>query len=343
MSKRYKAEKKYLDCCGRYIYNSQDDGTSFENIFRGTVTAKFAAVNRNINIKCASIKGLIKQQKIVDESLKLELETQKELSDLHEKKYSSAYSVSFQFKSFSTNSENHLLNTRPNDDHGYRLSKIGTLGSYESIQYTCWDAIDNEKLIKILNNKRVKVDEEEALALSQIVSLFVCESSRNPSAFLTAPMSLELAENEFNNKTTELEQKVKSLRDKTKTKSVKAQLKQYTDELEELKSNKSEIIKNFILEYFPMAIEKAVSASRHNSNEINEMDIKEFTHKYDNGRAGVSHARKLESKTLKIIEKWDSEEGNTIKKHFFDDMNDMASKWYGIDTTELVGTEYDWN
>ena len=180
---RYDLEKEYLDCCGRYIYNSQDESDSTENLFRDKVTANFAAVNRNINIKCKSIKELIKRQKTVDESLKSELETQQELSDEYNKQYSSAYSVSFQFKSFSTNSENILLNTKPDDTHGYRLSKIGTLGTYENIQYTCWDAISNAKLIKVLNNKKVTVDEEEALALSQIVSLFVCESSRNPSAF----------------------------------------------------------------------------------------------------------------------------------------------------------------
>jgi len=215
MKKRYSIEQKYLDCCGRYIYNSQDDNDEDpENIFRDNDEDNFASVKRNINIECASIKELIKQQKTVNKSLKLELERQQELSDEYDKKYSSSYSVSFKFESFSTNSENHLINTRSGDTHGYRLSKIGTLGTYENIQYTCWDGIDITKLKKVLKGKDAEIDEQEALSLSQIVSLFVCESSRNPSTFLTAPMCLELAEKEFTSRKEELEDKKKSLSSK---------------------------------------------------------------------------------------------------------------------------------
>ena len=164
--------------------NSPDDNDEDpENIFRDNDEDNFASANRNINIECASIKELIKQQKIVDKSLKLELERQQELSDEHDKKYSSSYSESFKYEGYTTSSENNLINTRSGDTHGYRLAKIGTLGTYENNQYTCWDGIDITKLKQALKGE-VEIDEQEALALSQIVSLFVCESSRNPSTFL---------------------------------------------------------------------------------------------------------------------------------------------------------------
>lgn len=331
-------KKLYLDCCGRYIYNSQDDGDSIENIFRDNIQGNFASVNRNINIKCNSVKDLIRQQKIVDESLKLELGEQQKFSDLYKKPFSSSYSLSFQFKDFSTNSENHLLNTKPDDEHGYRLSKIGTLGTYENIQYTCWDGISNERLIKVLNGKKVTIDNQESLALSQIVSLFACESSRNPTSFLTAPMSLELAEEEFNTRKTKLEKEIEDLESKKQIKSVVTKLEKYINDLNELNSNKSEVVKEFILDYFPMAMKKAVAASRHISNKINdEFNIKEFMHQYDNGRASFNDAKEQDNKTLKIIEKWEYENSD-----FYEDINSLASKWYNIDTTSILGL-YDWN
>lgn len=79
------------------IYNSQDDDDE----------DNFASVNLNINIECSSIKKFIKQQKMVNESLKPELGRQQELSDEHYKKYSSSYSVSFKFEGISASSENH--------------------------------------------------------------------------------------------------------------------------------------------------------------------------------------------------------------------------------------------
>jgi len=343
MKKRYSIEQQYLNCCGRYIYNSQDDNDGdLENIFRDNNEDNFASVNRNINIECASIKELIKQQKIVNESLKLELERQQELSDEFNKKYSSSYSVSFKFSNFSTNSENSLINTRSGDTHGYRLAKIGSLGTYENIQYTCWDGIDILNLKEVLKVEDIEVGEQEALALSQIVSLFVCESSRNPSTFLTAPMCLELAEKEFQSRKKKLEDKKESLSLQKNSKLGKEKLKKCDEDLEQLEADKSEIIKEFILDYFPMVMKNATSASRHISNQISKFEnCKEFVHKYDNGRADINDAEKLNERTLKLIKKWDKEEGNKSKEDFFDSMNSIVLDWYDIDTKALLGDEYD--
>jgi hypothetical protein len=343
MAKRYSIEQRYLDCCGRYIYNSQDDDDEDpENIFRDNDEGNFAAVNRNLNIECASIKELIKQQKIVDKSLKLKLERQQELSDEHDKKYSSSYSVSFKFGDYTTSSENNLINTRSGDTHGYRLAKIGTLGTYENIQYTCWDGIDITKLKQALKGEDVEIDEQEALALSQIVSLFVCESSRNPSTFLTAPMCLELAEKEFTSRKEKLEEKKESLSSKKNTKLGKEKIEKCDDDLEQLDADKSEIIKGFIFDYFPMVMKNATSASRHISNQINKFkNCEEFAHNYDNGRADINDADKLNERTLKLIKKWDKEENNKSKEEFFDSMNSIVSDWYDIDTEDLLGDAYD--
>lgn len=342
MTKRYSIEQRYLDCCGRYIYNSQDDDEDLENIFRDNDEDNFASVNRNINIECSSIKKLIKQQKIVNESLKLELGRQQELSDEHDKKYSSSYSVSFKFEGFSTSSENHLINTRSGDTHGYRLAKIGTLGTYENIQYTCWDGIDIANLKKALKGEDIKIDEQEALSLSQIVSLFVCESSRNPSTFLTAPMCLELAEKEFTSRKEKLEEKKESLSSKKNTKLGKEKIKKCDDDLEQLDADKSEIIKGCIFDYFPMVMKNATSASRHISNQINKFEnCEEFAHNYDNGRADINDADKLNERTLKLIKKWDKEESNKSKEEFFYSMNSIVSDWYDIDTEDLLGDAYD--
>jgi len=126
------------------------------------------------------------------------------------------------------------------------------------------------------------------------------------------------------------------------TKLGKEKIKKCDEDLEQLDTDKSEIIKKFILDYFPMVMKNATSASRHISNQINKFEnCEEFAHEYDNGRADINDAEKLNERTLKLIKKWDKEEGNKNKEDFFGSMNSLVLDWYDIDTKDLLGDEYD--
>lgn len=66
------------------------------------------------------------------------------------------------------------------------------------MEFNCWSVLDNNKIQTIFKGKEdTFISYKEKYALSQVISLFACESSRNPTTYITAPMILELAENKI--------------------------------------------------------------------------------------------------------------------------------------------------
>jgi len=91
----------------------------------------------------------------------------------------------------------------------YRVSEIKTLpaekegvggASYKNIKYQCWEYINNSILKRILKEDLPEsLNYDECISCSQVISMLICESSRNPSSYFTAPMVLDLIEYWINN------------------------------------------------------------------------------------------------------------------------------------------------
>jgi len=301
---------------GRVIYNhkltTQDHVLSFyENVIRESSHQYIGYINNNVNFQCSSIKEVIKCQKLVDGALNLELDFMQKCSNRDKQVYSTSFSVSYTLNNFTSSNENIKLTTKPNDIYGYRLSKIGTLTTYENMEYICWDSLsNNERLCEILKGTSQVSSDQEAYACSQILSLFTCETSRNPSCFITAPMTLELAEKDYI-----------------------ASQKKY----KHLNLDRKLTIKNFVNYNFPPVIEKAVQASRHISNLKNQeyKDEKEsiFYHKYDNGRSSVTDSKLLQNKTETLINKYTK---SKMQDYFCGLVNQISKSWYDIDVQQLL-------
>jgi hypothetical protein len=180
------------------------------------------------------------------------------------------------------------------------------------MEYICWDSLsNNERLCEILKGTIQVNSHKEAYACSQILSLFTCETSRNPSCFITAPLTLELAEKEY----TSAQKKHKNI-------------------------DRKLTIKNFVNDNFPPVIDKAVQASRHISNLKNQeyKDEKEsiFYHKYDNGRSSIADSRLLQNKTEKLIDKYTK---SKTQDYFCELLNQISKNWYDIDVQQLLNMD----
>jgi len=105
----------------------------------------------------------------------------------------STYTNSFEFPNFASNIEDHYFSK-----NGLHIAKVGSLSSYAQIDFDCFNTLDNESIKYILTNGRsgtkIEVNNEVSCMMSQMVSLFLCETSRNPASFITIPMCLELGE-----------------------------------------------------------------------------------------------------------------------------------------------------
>lgn len=153
---------------------------------------------------------------LISEQYKINLQLFKRLNFLlskseeknHEQKtYTESYSITAKFVTthdniiFASQVECIKLSATENKNP-YRVSEIKTLpaekegiggASYKNIKYQCWEYIDNNILKAVLKGNLSKpLEYDECISCSQIIAMLLCETSRNPVSYITAPMVLDL-------------------------------------------------------------------------------------------------------------------------------------------------------
>jgi hypothetical protein len=342
--KTQKTKNDDINKLGRLIYNYQSKPNDIDDFYFSRVVDKNTGklLSRQIEIECLSIKCMIKYQRLIDNSLYRYLEVMSFNAKNDNFIYSASFSISYKFPKFISNIENVILNTSTTDKP-YRTSENKTLNAYSNMEYICWNSIDNKKLQLTFHGEYFdKLSNKEEYAFTQVISLFATEASRNPTTYVTAPMVLELAEVKAS--------KIETLIDGEDVKDVLVDLYKQRDRIiqgmqnkysindienmifsiEKYANNKSLLIKDFFLEYFPMAIDKAVSGSRVTSDKLNKIldnfDNK-YSHQYDFGRPNINKEKELEEKNSVLKQLW--------QKTFPDrEVTDLVKDWYDID---LIG------
>lgn len=345
------------------------------NIFRQIESSLFGEVNRSFDYPCTNIREAITLKKLVDKSIIGEIG----IIGI-ENVCNSTYTNSFKFSKFTSNIESHFFSKK-----GLHIAHVGSLSSYSQIDFSCFDTFDNNQIKSILiNTKEVNIDSPESLKLSQMISLFLCETSRNPASFFTIPMCLELGEwafNQYQNKKIEelkefihkvhkksiffmekLEnaQKAKKVnediindkdsKDGDVKKAERSIVKAETDmkelfiiDVESQPITKGKLVKDIVMNLFPLSMENAVQASRYISNRINEMLKKEQTqgelyHHYDLGMGSIKDAKKLlaiESTLIDIYKEYLMGDKIGIEQKFdFGIPFNISQEWFGITYSE---------
>lgn len=263
----------------------------------------------------------------------------------------------------------------------YRISEIKTLpaekegvggASYKNIKYQCWEYVDNSILKMILKGNLSKsLDYDECISCSQIIAMLICESSRNPASYFTAPMVLDLIEYWINNykslitdmeRLFNIEYTIDTIRsgkyihekhwnergtppldyfinekntylDTKPTSYAFFKVFYLKTELAELQDveKKSNIISIFINSLFPMTEQGAVSVSRHITNLLNE--------NFDNDKVAVKHYYDLgiPSTGKKLIDFINQEKILATLWHQCHpdvSLNALTQEWFGIDLKE---------
>lgn len=390
----------YLNYVGRFVYSFRNsshkpnkgepkpDGEKYfpingkvkkfevsieENLFRKKEQKLYGQTDRSFEHEVEDIADAIILKRLIDRSIFYEIELIGEKNICH-----STYTNSFKFRNFTSNIEDHYFSK-----NGLHITKVGSLSSYAQIDFDCFDTLNNNSIKYILTNgqydKKIVVDNEISYKMSQMVSLFLCETSRNPASFITIPMILELSEwiynlnksiadedqkivssliesvhknsnyyNEFIKEKKLLEKKIaqKALNsiEENKTKNT---LKKITIDIQEKFLDlsdiggdipKSKIVKDFILNLFPLAIEKAVQGCRYINNIISNKVTEEGRcyHRYDKDEGAVKEAKfilSIEKNLISMYKKY-----LEYNKQDTDDMlttfNDLAKEWYCVSIRE---------
>ena len=294
--------------------------------------------DRFYSIKVNKISDIIIAKRWVDKSILKEMEL------LGDNISCATYSNSFSLGALtSSNVEIHHFSKGK-----CHIAHIPSLASYSSMDFTCFDSIGSVSLREILTGNNRNIDGIVSLQLSQIISLFFCETSRNPSAFLTFPMCLELAEKIYSFLEND-EQRAKDALNEIHNASANYQrlseeaggtllFVNTTNSLDSIL--KSAIVKDVILSLFPLAMQNAVQASREISIHINAIfqrqnveNIDKLYHKYDTRiRGSLTDAKKFLKLENTLIEQY--------RKHVLENQdpdqninyNTIVENWFDIDT-----------
>ena len=295
------------------------------NLFRESENTLYGEVKRSLMYKVQDIADAITLKRLIDRSIVSEINIIGE-----ENICDSTYTNCFVFPKFTSNIEDHYFSK-----NGYHNTHIGSLSSYVHIDFTCFNLITNNQIQFILTNgikgNQIIIDNEISIKMSQMISLFLCETSRNPECIFTIPMCLELAEVICNllsskkfkdckailkdihyhsesyqkifkkkNKLTQDIQAIKKQKNDAKDK--QSELLKITNEMniEEITElfPKSKIFKDVILNLFPMSINKSVQGSRRISNILNKKlkscaKYANIYHLFDSKWGSGSDGRKL--------------------------------------------------
>ena len=226
-------DQSYLNYVGRFVYSFRNsshkpnkgelkpDGKKYfpingkvkkfevsieENLFRKREQKLYGQTDRSFEHEVEDIADAIILKRLIDRSISYEIELIGEKSICH-----STYTNSFKFRNFTSNIEDHYFSK-----NGLHIANIGSLSSYAQIDFDCFDTLNNNSIKYILTIGRcgteIVVDNEISYKMSQMVSLFLCETSRNPASFITIPMILELSEwiYDLNKSIAEEDQKIAS-------------------------------------------------------------------------------------------------------------------------------------
>ena len=394
-------EQIYLNYVGRFVYgfrgsthkpktgDPDPDGKKYflingiveklevsevENLFRRDNRSLHGQTDRSFECKVKDIIDAIILKRLIDKSIYCEINLIGAKNICH-----STYTNSFKFRNFTSNIEDHYFSKT-----GLHIAKVGSLSSYAQIDFECFDALDNSSIKYILTNGKsgteIEFNNEISRQMSQMVSLFLCETSRNPASFLTIPMILEISEwffilsksitdedqtkaisfidlihNEsyYYNKLIEQRKKLKKDSDdkpendkiKKALKKIEVDIKKNFVDSENIGNDipKSKIVKDFILNLFPLSMEKAVQGCRYINNIISNKMTEEsgYYQRYDRGDGSIKEARLILSIEKTLIKSYKQYlEYNEIDQ---DDMlrvfSDLAVKWYGISILELNNEE----
>ena len=155
-------------------------------LFRENDDSLFGQVKRNFEHKCLHIREAITLKRLIDKSILQEIKTIGEENICH-----STYTNGFIFSLFTSNIESHSFSKT-----GLHIAYVGSLSSYAQIDFNCFDTFSNTQIKNILidGEEEDTLDNVGSLKFSQMLSLFLCETSRNPTSFFTIPMCLELSE-----------------------------------------------------------------------------------------------------------------------------------------------------
>ena len=253
---------------------------------------------------------------------------------------------------FISNIESVVLNTS-STEKPYRSSKVATLSAYINMEHTCWNNINKQDIKQCFYGKTIKNSIEKEYAFSQIISLFTCEGSRNPTTFLTAPMVFELAEHFYQNEEREnkkdllIKLSCEIRQDNYLTEKEREEKEMLFDKYIEqigILKDRALTIKYCFINYFPMAIKDAVPASRHTSliineaiNNVNDTQYKldNYYHQYDTGRPNVPKFELLTQKTSELFAIW-SKEVLGQEELSEQSLIDLTRDWYNIELSGLI-------
>lgn len=213
---------KFLHSVGSIVYHSQDSEYFAKKkniiksiqkkppikktIFREDVDGHVLALKNQPSCEVSSAKELILHRRLVDKSFKLELKNFKEADQ--KTQYTLTDQVHFS-KFLPTRIENNTIGISTKPELGdkkqlYRKSYIADLASYDSdkddyqktLKYR-WKDINfvkmNNFLKEVFKGNDISLKDPNVATATEIISLlFVTETSRNSTTFLTAPIFLEL-------------------------------------------------------------------------------------------------------------------------------------------------------
>jgi|GEM_PF-5031070 len=159
-----------------------------KNLFRLDEHKLHGQAARSYQLGVENIIDAIMLKRLVDMSICCEITKIGEEGICH-----STYTNSFIFPQFTSNIEDHYFSKT-----GFHIAKVGSLSSYGQIDFNCFDSLTNANIQFILTNgargTEIEISDPISRNMAQMVSLFLCETSRNPTSFITIPMCLELGE-----------------------------------------------------------------------------------------------------------------------------------------------------
>ena len=323
--------------------------------------------NRSAIVKCNNILEAVQSKAIIDSNIV------KILNIISDKKLISLldFTNHFVINNIGTSIESHCFSSK----NGLHIAKINSLGTYDQMNYDCFVHVPITKLKVILKGEQIDCDLQTELHIGQIIGLFLCEISRNPSAIVTLPICIELANN-INVKKF-FEKKLSSLQDGDSEMYDEDSEMSYTPEEalhEELRDqlNKlniydaflnvqedltlQKIVKFFIVEMSPLSMKEAVSACRHVNKKINEkLEPLEISHHYDmkNTVGNILKAQEFLKKELHLLDFWAlvksfENEKKDYKEFHKNIISDILIDWYNYNSPDIqeeyiaVLGEIDW-
>jgi hypothetical protein len=340
-------EQGMLNYFGRVIYNYH------RNIFKQNIFRENNLLSRAMTLPCKHISKAITYKSYIDRSLINELDiyslnnkktNKKEIKDilqyatgerkaairnLHNEEEAwiisnYTYAQSFNMQSMCSNIEYHYFSK-----YGNHVAYMKELTAYDSMDYyyNHFNNIDVQELKEFFKGSQKEWSHQQEAGISQIITFFLCETSRNPATFFTFPMCLEIAEYISKNEAEELQIMDHLLNN--------AYFINKKDVHQKEDIVFSDIVKAIITNFYPVSIEKAVSGCRTISEAVNTaIKNNNLEHNYDYSTGNISEARKLLTIELSLLwaYQWIMYNKNTLSPNIanIDVYTKIAKDWYGI-------------